>query len=208
MTGTVTLMGGLTTVNDLGSFANITGLTIRRGTLDWNDLGVQANTSRLPAAVPIALPAVRSASMAVRTRTTPTTSPASSLWAWATRSSSPSRSTGRLPEPRRLWRQRHCRHHRRKPGDRCRPGLWLLPNTTGASNPGDGATHIFFSSTPTLVNGILPAWVTVSSGDYSTGILGGGFATYDAGEGVHAVTYMNTVGDERSPADPERAPHH
>ena len=53
--GTLTLIGGLTTLQDYGTFQNITGLTINNSVLDWSDQGVQAQSNRLPTNVPITL---------------------------------------------------------------------------------------------------------------------------------------------------------
>ncbi len=59
-------------------------------------------------------------------------------------------------------------------------------NIGSGALPGDNS-FVKFSSVPTLTNGILAPWLTVTGSD-SAGLIGGSLATYDPVNGVRAIT--------------------
>ncbi|MEA3207689.1 MAG: hypothetical protein QOE70_746 [Chthoniobacter sp.] len=174
-TGITTIIGGATALVDQGSILNTSAINIARAVLRWDDTGIQPLASRLSTTAIITLDGgalVYSPRAGVNTNySLPNTVVLNSGASFIGLNANSNQSTLTLAAlPTR------------------NAGTTLTFGGTGGvgENP-----RVFFTSAPTLSNGIVAPWLIVQGPDNAGSNLS--FATYESGSGVHQLELFTNV---------------
>lgn len=179
-TGSLTVTGGATTLTDLGTFENASSVTVVRSALIWQDTGIQAVSNRLSPSVPITLVG---GGLNFQTRAGTGAAPVDAislgtlnLGVGASNIAFPTINQGGAAKVTFA-------------GLGTRAVGATLSIGSAAFAVGDNP-QVFFTSAPTLTNGIIGAWAVGNGLATSNSAANAAFLTYDPASGVRLLQYQ------------------
>ncbi len=180
--GSATILGGATTLVDLGTFQNATAVNVTRAALIWNDQGVQAVSNRLSSTAPITL---TGGGLQFLTRAGSGSNPTSAI------------SLGTLNLGTGASNINVSNVGQGSAASVTFSGLGTRATggtlTFGTGTYTAGSDPDYFITGLTNTNGIIGGWATVNSLTSSNAATNIGFATYDPAAGVRILQYQPTA---------------
>lgn len=189
-TGTSTFQGGVTTLNDLGTLTATSQIDIRRGVLKWDNSGYTAMSNRLTNPNTTALPTMYFDGGAFDFNARAGVADVANIGNIVLNSGSSV-----------IQVQNNGGNTTVNAGTLTRNvGTDILffagINGTGSSGSFGNDPNLYFSTAPTLTNGIIGGWAIVEGNDIGQGgsLNQVSFATYDSTAGLHGMDTLNEVG--------------
>ncbi len=180
--GSATFQGGATQLVDLGTMQNTTSVTVTQAALIWDDTGVQAVSNRLSSTAPITL---NGGGLQFRSRAGTGSTPVDAISLGALNIGVGSSSIGSQVA---MNQGSALQVTFASLGTPTRGGTLNFTGGIGSASFGVGDNpRFFFTSPPTLTNGLIGPWATVTG---LNGEKGWAFATYDPASGVRPLQYQ------------------